>query len=608
MKVLVDLELFGGKMDYNKRAEIEEKYTWDLKDFYLNDDAWEKDYDNLKEEIKIISKYEGKVLSSSDYLSNTLNDYYDLITKISNLYIYASLKHDEDLGNDKYALYFNKAYSLYSDFISLSSFITPEILKASKTALNEYLKEERFKKYIFLLEEITRYKDHTLNTNEERLISKLTANSSVFDKLSSTLLNSTLNYGEIEIDGNKVTITNSNYRNIMTNKNRDVRRKCYELMSSKIKEFSNIFGDLLIANMKETSTYAEIKNYASTMEMELFTSNIPTKVLDNLYETVNKRIDIYQKYLRFLKNNLGLEKLEYYDLSAEYLNSNLTFTVEDAKKLIIDATKIYGNKYNEIIKKAFEDRWVDFGSYKGKKSGAYCTAVYGKHPVVLTNFHNKFEDVSAVAHELGHAVNFYLSITNNNSHDYENDIFVAEVASLTNEIILSNYILNNTDNKELKLQVIANLIDIIQNNLFDACLEGELENKIYALVDKKEEIDANILSDTIYDLRKKYYGNEVNLDENIKYLWARRSHYYSPFYLYQYATGVSSAVNVALNILNGNEEFKNKYIEFLSKGSTDYPINLLKDLGIDMTNTDVINKAIDYFDYLLDLYSKVSDE
>ncbi len=594
-------------MDYNKRVEINKEYTWDLSCFYKSDELWEEDLNKLKKDLQKITEFQNKVMDSSNSLYNALECYYGLINKISQIYIYASLKHDEDLANSKYSLYFTKAYALYSEFISLSSFLVPEILKKI-SKLNIYLENPKLNKYQFLLKDIARYRKHTLSAKEELLISKLTAQNGIFDKLNSTLLNATLNYGSLIIDGKKVTITNSNYRNIMMNKNPQIRKKCYKLMTNKIKEYENIFGDILITNMKEISALAEIKNYQSTMEMELHSSNIPVKVVDNLYSVVHKNLDVYQKYFRFIKNNLNLPILNYYDINAEYNSDEHSFNIEEAKDLIINATKIYGEKYNNIIKKAFKDRWIDYGSYKGKRSGAYCTAVYGFHPVVLTNFHGKFGDVSAIAHELGHAVNFYLSIENNDAHNYENDIFVAEVASLTNEIILSNYILNNSTDKSLRLSAISNLIDIIQNNLFDACLEGELENEMYALIDAKEEIDANNLSDSIYNLRKEYYGSVVKLDKNVRYLWARRSHYFAPFYLYQYATGVSAAINIALNIINGDKNFKEKYLEFLSKGSTDYPINLLKELGIDMTSPKVIKNAINYFEYLIDLYSKVSDE
>jgi len=595
-------------MDYNSRNEVNEKYKWDLTTRYKSDEAWEKDYEKIKKSLKNISKYENIMMKSADNLYNALETYYNIETKLSKLYVYAHLKHDEDLSVGKYSLYVNKAYALYNDYISLSSYMMPEILKTSKTTINKYLKNKKMAKYKFIIEDILRYKKHTLSAKEEKLVSILTSENHVFDKISSILINSTINYGKMVIDGKEITVTNSNYRNIMMNKDRNVRKKCYNLMTGKMKEYTDIFGETLIANMKTVSNYAEVKNYPSTMEMQLFSSNIPKVVVDNLYDTVHKRLGSYHKYLRLLKCELGLEMLEYYDLNAEYTNDNLTFTIEEAQDLILDATKIYGEKYHKIIKKAFNERWVDYGSYKGKQSGAYCTANYGSNPVVLTNFHNKFTDVSAIVHELGHAVNFYLSIEANDAHNYENDIFVAEVASLTNEIILSNYIINNSKNKELKLLAISNLIDIIQNNLFDAALEGELENEMYDLIDSKEEISAETLSDCIFNLRKKYYGNEVNLDEGVRYLWARRSHYYSPFYLYQYATGVSSAITIATKIINGDEDMKAKYLDFLSKGNTDYPVNLLKNIGIDMTKPEVINNAIDYFEYLIDEYSKVSDE
>jgi oligoendopeptidase F len=595
-------------MDYEKREDIELDYTWDLTTRYKTDEDWEKEYEILKKDIKKISKYEGILLKSANNLSDALDEYYDLMTTLYKLYIYANLKHDEDLGNNKYSLMLSKALNVYTEFATLSSYITPEILSGSETKLNNLLSNKKLKKYKFLLENVIREKDHTLSKSEEKIVAKLSVNSDIFDKISSTLTDSTLNYGKIMVDGKETTLTNSNYRNIMTNANRETRKECFTLMTNKMKEFSNIFADTLVANMKEASSIANIRNYKSTLDMQLFSSNIPSKVLDNLYDVIHQRLNIFQKYFIFIKKNLGLNKLEYYDINTNFLTDNMSFTIENANDLISEATKIYGEEYHNIILKAFKERWIDWGSYKGKKSGAYCTSSYGTTPVVLTNFHGKFTDVSAVAHELGHAVNFYLSENNNQKHDYENDIFVAEVASLTNEIILSNYIMNKSNNKNLKLLAIYNLIDIIQNNLFDAALEGELENKIYKLIDNKEEVSADMLSNTIYDIRKEYYGNTIELDENVKYMWARRAHYYMPFYLFQYATGVSAAVTIATKIINDEDNMKDKYVKFLKKGSTDYPVKLLKNIGVDMTKPDVINKAIDYFDYLIDEFNRISEE
>jgi oligoendopeptidase F len=593
-------------MDYKNRNDIPLEYTWDLTTRYANDTEWNKDYLLLIKEIKEISKYEGKVLSSVSNLYNTLEEYFKLSVSLDKLITYAHLKHDEDLSNDTYSLMYNKAYNLYVEFLSLSSFICPEILKGNKTKLVDLLKNKKLSKYHFYLENIIRSKDHTLNINEEKIISKLGINDNVFSKVNSILTDSTLNYGTLIVDGKEVTLTNNNYRNIMTNKNQKVRETCYNLMTSKMKEFSSIFAENLVANMKNYSVTANIRNFKSTLDMQLFSSNIPSKVVDNLYSCVHEKIAVFQKYLALIAKNLGLKELNYYDLNTEFLNSDLTFSIEDAQLLIIEATKIYGTEYNEIIKKAFEERWIDYGSYKGKAGGAYSTSNYGNTPVVLTNFHGKFTDVSAIAHELGHAVNFYLS-SKNNPHECNNDIFVAEVASLTNEIILSNYIMQNSKDHNLKLVAIYNLIDIIQNNLFDACLEGELENISYKLIDNKEEINSDTLNTIIYELRTKYYGNKVKLDDNVKYMWARRSHYFYPFYLFEYATGVSAAIYIASKIINNEDNMKIKYMEFLKAGETNYPTELLKAIGVDMTKPKVILNAIDFFNNLLDEFNKESD-
>ncbi len=247
-------------MDYNSQAEVKEEERWDLTSLYSSDEDWDKEYLKLKEDIKSITKHENKVMENEHSLYNALEDYYGLLTKITKNYLYASLKHDEDVNDSKYSLMYSKSYALYSEFVSYSSYLTPEILKADENVLNKYKSDKLLVKYKFLLEEIARLRKHTLGSKEEMIISKLTANSGIFDKLNSTLINGLLDYGEVEINGEKVKITNSNYRIIMMNKNREVRENCYNLMSSKLKEFSNRFGDLLISSMKEISTYADIKN------------------------------------------------------------------------------------------------------------------------------------------------------------------------------------------------------------------------------------------------------------------------------------------------------------------------------------------------------------
>lgn len=595
-------------MEYKNRKETPKAYKWDLTAYYKDDKEWEKDYLKIIKEFENIKSYEGKVTKSANMLYQTLEEYFAYESRLTKLFVYASLRHDEDLEDTDASMLYNKIYKTYNDFCAAASFIEPEIIKEETSKVEKLLETKKLNKYKFYVTNILREKEHMLSSSEEKLIAKLTSTNHTFKNVNMTLLNSTLDYGEVKSEKETRKITNSNYHIIMESTDRNIRRDAYEKLTSKIAEFKNIFAENLVSNMKNTSSMAEIRKFTSTIDSLLFSSNIPKSVVDSLYKVVNKNLNVYQKYLKLIKNSLGLKELAYYDLNAQILTDEMSFSIEDAQYLIGEATKIYGEEYHDIIEKAFEEKWIDYCSYKGKASGAYCTSCYGAHPVVLTNFFGKFGDVSAVAHELGHAVNFYLSQQANNKHDYNNDIFVAEVASLTNEIILSNYVIEHSRNKNLKLIALYNLINLIQNNLFDACLEGELENKAYALIDNGETIDAEYLSNTIYDIRSKYYKDVVNLDDKSKYSWIRREHYFYPFYLFKYATGVSAAIMIATKIINNEDDMKNKYISFLKMGDTDYPVELLKKIGIDMTKEEVYENAVNFFSNLIDEFDKESDK
>ena len=595
-------------MEYKNRKETPKAYKWDLTAYYKDDKEWEKDYLKIIKEFENIKSYEGKVTKSANMLYQTLEEYFAYESRLTKLFVYASLRHDEDLEDADASMLYNKIYKTYNDFCAAASFIEPEIIKEETSKVEKLLETKKLNKYKFYVTNILREKEHMLSSSEEKLIAKLTSTNHTFKNVNMTLLNSTLDYGEVKSEKETRKITNSNYHIIMESTDRNIRRDAYEKLTSKIAEFKNIFAENLVSNMKNTSSMAEIRKFTSTIDSLLFSSNIPKSVVDSLYKVINKNLNVYQKYLKLIKNSLGLKELAYYDLNAQILTDEMSFSIEDAQYLIGEATKIYGEEYHDIIEKAFEEKWIDYCSYKGKASGAYCTSCYGAHPVVLTNFFGKFGDVSAVAHELGHAVNFYLSQQANNKHDYNNDIFVAEVASLTNEIILINYVIEHSRNKNLKLIALYNLINLIQNNLFDACLEGELENKAYALIDNGETIDSEYLSNTIYDIRSKYYKDVVNLDDKSKYSWIRREHYFYPFYLFKYATGVSAAIMIATKIINNEDDMKNKYISFLKMGDTDYPVELLKKIGIDMTKEEVYENAVNFFSNLIDEFDKESDK
>lgn len=594
-------------MEYNNRNEVEKDYKWDLTSYYKTAKDWEKDYLKIKTEYSKIKEYKNKVTKSANMLYQTLEEYFAYDARLAKLYVYANLKHDEDLENSENALMLSKIHKTYTDFISLSSFIEPEIIKTETSKIKKMLNTQKLSKYRFYIENMLRTKEHTLSATEEELITKLTSNNSAFRNVNNTLLNSVLDYGTINDNGTTTKITNSSYRIIMQSKDRNTRKKAYEMLTTTNQKFKTIFAENLISSMKNESTMANIRKFNSSLEAELDSSNISKDVVTSLYNVVHKRLNVYQKYLRLIKTSLGLEKLASYDLSAQILTDEMSFSVEDAQYLVTESTKIYGKEYADIISKAFNENWIDYCSYKGKSSGGYCTSCYNAHPVILLNFFGKFTDVSTIAHELGHAVHYYLSQKNNDKHNYDNDIFVAEVASLTNELILSYFIKENSRNKKLKLIAIYNMIELIQNNLFDACLEGELENKAYEMLDKNEIIGEEFLTNTIKEIKEKYYGKEVELDELSSYSWIRREHYFYPFYLYKYATGVVAAITVATKIIKNEDDMQQKYIKFLKSGDTNYPVELLKNIGIDMTKEDVYDNAISFFSNLIDEFNEESD-
>ncbi|NLL02295.1 MAG: oligoendopeptidase F family protein [Mollicutes bacterium] len=594
-------------MDYESRDKVEEAYKWDLTSRYKNDNAWEKEYKQQLKNYKKIGEYEGKVLESADTLLEVLNTFFAIQLKILKIYVYAHSKHDENVENSKYNLMFNEALSLYYKFIEASSYLKPEILKGNKSTLDKYLKSSKLKKYHFYLSKLIREKEHTLSENEERIISKLSSTSDLNSNISEVLTNGIIDYGKIIVDGVETVLTNNNYRDIITNKNRNTRKEAYNMMTSSLKKYETLYGMNLAGSMKFVKNLAETYKFSTVLEMDLFESNIPKEVVSNLYKTVEKRLDVLRKYYLMIKRSLGLEELECYDLRAELVNDNLTFTIEEAKLLLEQALGILGENYLKILNKAFEERWIDFGTYKGKTSSIYATGNYGDHPLVLTNYLGKFHDISTLAHELGHAINFELSMIQN-YHDWGGDLLTAEVASLTNEILFSDYIIKHSKDKNLKLKAISNLLQIIENNLFGACMEGKFENIIYEKLENGEEVDALIFNDITYDIRQKYYMDTVKLDDRAKTTWIRRMHYFSPYYLFKYATGISSALYIAKNIIENKNNMKEKYLKFLTKGGCDYPTNLLKEIGIDLTKPKVINEAIDYMDYLIDEFNRISEE
>lgn len=595
-------------MEYKSRKEVPNEYKWDLTTRYKNEKEWEKHYLELSEKIKEILDFKGKIVNSSEGLFETLNKYFEIDEQLGKLYVYASLKNTEDLGKSSNKLMLDKASNLFVEFAYNSSFLEPEILSIDEDIIRRYIKKnDKLKEYEVYLERLLKTKKHILSENDEKIISLLTKSNGSFSKISNILKDSAISFGKLKNEnGEEIELTQGNYLKFLSSDNREIRKSAFERMFNTLEPFKNVFSSLLISKYESVDSMVKVRGYKDSFDITTYDIDVPKEVNDNLYKVVNKKINVYQKYYKMVKNKLKLDKLYTYDLRAKLIDYKEEYSIEKSRDLILSALSCMGEEYTEILKKAFDEKWIDYCTYKGKQSGAYSHGNYGNNPVVFLNYNYKLDDVSALAHELGHAVHTYLSDKNNTYVNSDYELFVAEVASLTNEVLLSNYILNNSTSNKEKAASIYNLLDVIQNNLFDAALEGEFENILHARVNKGETLSTEDLCETIYNLRKKYYGDTVELLNQNRYGWIRRTHYFRPFYLYQYAVGVSCACFAGKKIISGDKEFLNKYLNFLKSGGSKYPVDLLKDAGIDVTGEEVFETAIRYFDELIDKFDELT--
>ena len=596
-------------MEYKSRNEVEDKYKSDLSIIFKNDEEFEKAKEELNKNIELIKSYKEDYLKSSKNLYNTLTLYYETSKIIEDLYIYVALKGDFDLSDNDAALKESEIINLLNNFDSATTYIVTDLIKIDDSLLEKYYLEIKdLKLYENDIKNIIRQKEHLLSEKEEIMINNLTKNYKNFSDIGSILTDSAINYGTIKVDGENKEITSGNYRNFLMNKDRNVRKKAYKLFNEKLRQFRDVFSKSLIGYLDNVNEIAKIRNYSSVLEMKNFSSNIPVEVHDTVNKVCMSRLDVYQKYYKLVSKALDIKSLRPYDLAMPLVENNKEYSIEDAKELIINSLSILGDDYKEKLTKMFVERRIDFCTYKNKRSGAYQTDSYNSGPFVFLNYKYKLDDVSALAHELGHAIHTMNAIENNIYPNYQYDLFVAEVASLTNEILMSNYILNNSNDKEEKMASIYNILEVFQNNFYDAILEGKLEDDVHEMLMNGEAINADILDEIINKYRKQFFGNTVKYDELFISRWARRHHYYRPFYLYMYATGVSAAMYFANKIIDGDKEVLNNYINFLKMGGSDYPVNELKLSGVDMCDEKIYNDAILYFDKLIDEYNKLVEE
>lgn len=584
------------------RCEIEDKYKWDLTKIYKDEKEWQKDFDDVKEKILKVLEYKDSFLSNGKKLYEYLKYDEEVSRKLEKIYYYAHLNYDADTLDEKYKVMTNKVSDLFTKYNELSSFVVPEILKLDEEKLNTFYKdEEKLEDYRFSIENIYRFKNHTLDEEKEKMLSNLSKCLSNPEETYEALTDSDFEYDYITDEkGNKVKFNESNYSLFIKSKDRSVRKEAFEMLHNKYKKYIRTITSTYKGEVENNVVLAKIRNYDSAISASLYSDNVPVDIYNNLIKVVNDNMNVLYDYYDLKKEILSLDCLHMYDTYVEIINKiDKKYSFDEAKEIVIDALSVLGDKYVKNLKKAFDEKWIDIYHSKGKRSGAYSSGNFDVNPYVLLNFEGTLNDVSTLAHELGHSMHTYLSCKNNPYQYSSYEIFVAEVASTVNELLLANYMLKNSKNKDEKLAIINHILDLYKATLYRQTMFAEFEKETHKLREKGEVLTSELLSNTYYNLVKKYFGPNVLCDDLIRYEWARIPHFYYNFYVYKYATGISAASYIVDGILNNKEGALENYINFLKTGGSMYPLDELKIAGVNLNSKSVILSAIKTFEKYL---------
>lgn len=529
---------------------------------------------------------------------------------MENIYIYAFLKYYEDTSDEKRQEYKNKVYKFYNEIIEQITFFEVELLDIDYKLIEKYVNEnEKLRKYKFYLESMFRYKKHTLSYREEQILSALSpvigTSKETFDIINDT----DLTFDKIKDEnGNMVDYSNELYTKYISSNDRRVRKDAFELLYKEYKKFKNTIASTYITNIKKDVILSRLRGYNSSLEASLYQDKVDVKVYENLIETMHNNLDKFHRYFNLKKKSLNLDEIHMYDIYASTASDfDKEYTFDEAKKIVRNALSILGDDYIKIFDKEIEEKWVDVMPNKYKRTGAYSWGSYDSNPVLMLNYDNTLKNVGTFAHETGHSIHSYLSIKNQDYIYYDYPIILAEIASTVNEVLLADYMLKNSNDNKEKEYILNDFLELFKSTLFRQTMFAEFEKIVHEKEENNETLTEKVLSDIYYDLNKKYYGKDVISDEEIRYEWARIPHFYNSFYVYKYATGLSVACAIAKRILNKEPGALENYIKFLSSGSSNYPLEILKECGIDLTDKKVIEDAIDVYETYLNEYEKLID-
>lgn len=585
-----------------KRDEIPVSDTWNLADILPSETAWEDLFRETEQAIAGYKKYEGHLADSGEMLFSCLKFDEEVSLKIETLFVYGKQKSDEDTGNARYQEFAAKARALSYQAASLSAFLVPEILTIPENTLREYQENiPELKRYKRTLEIIMKKKEHTLSAAEEALLAKSLEATSGASDIFNMFNNADAKFPEI-LDENQelVKITHGNYIALMEKQDRSVRKSAFEALYSVYRQFGNTLASTFFSNVKKAAFYASARNYSSSRAHSLSENEIPEEVYDNLIKAVREGISYLHEYVSIRKEALGVDELHMYDLYVPMVSlEEKKISFDEAKTMVLEGLKPLGEEYLALLKEGFDNRWIDVYENEGKRSGAYSWGVYGIHPYVLLNFNGTLDSVFTLAHEMGHALHSWFSDKNQSYVDAGYKIFVAEVASTCNEALLIRHLLDTTKDKSERAYLVNHFMDSFRGTLYRQAMFAEFEAETHRLVKEGQILTADLLGQTYHKLNEFYFGPDMVVDPEIDYEWSRIPHFYTPFYVYQYATGFSAAVAISSKILSGDQEVIEGYFKFLSGGNSMTPIDLLKLCGVDMSTAEPVKDALLVFAGLL---------
>ena len=583
-----------------KRSEVPLEDQWNLQDLFEDQAAWDKEYEEVKTLTKKAAEFQGK-LSQAEAVKSCFELEDDISLKTERLYVYAHMHHDEDTANPTYQALSQKSKKLSVQVSESLSFVTPEILALPDQELDAFIENPILKPYQFTLVEMKREKAHVLSKAEEALLAQVGNLSQAPQTIFGMLNNADLKFPKIKDEhGNEVELTHGSYIQFLENPNREVRERAFKAVYSTYAKNKNTIAATLSASVNKNIFYSTVRKYPSVMEMSLYGDNIPTEVYTNLVDTIHESLPLLQRYMKLRKKLLGVDELHMYDLFAPLVDEyKMDISYDEAKKTVKESLKPLGEKYLDALQEGFNDRWIDVYENENKRTGAYSWGAYGTHPYVLLNHKDNLNSMFTLTHEMGHALHSYFSDHAQKYRDAQYTIFLAEVASTTNEALLMDYMLKKSTDPKEKLYLLTYYADQFRTTVFRQTMFAEFEKIIHERAEQGESLTPQLLSEIYYELNKKYHGDDMVVDQDIEMEWARIPHFYNSFYVYKYATGFSAATSFSKQILEEGQPAVDRYLGFLQSGGSDYSINILKKAGVDMSSSEPIREAMAVFEEVI---------